>query len=1149
MFYDETTGRGGKRNITPGQPVYDIKTTSGAPYTDLAQPSGSAGLHGHGTDRPIEGIKTAHGDHYDDTNRPQAPTGTDRSMDNTSATTAATQRPDAYPHGHAPEASVASIKSGVIGFGAGDPHGHAAMSTHNPTQEHLGQDQVVGGGKPGTAGMTEGRGIQQGSEAQTYPQTHATRSEPTGVNSSYTGERQVLGNTPRQESYTADTNREFPLTGGVVSDPTKHPLSARDTTEHTSAPHDQRELGKEERVNRISNSPVGSNYGREALAGAAAAAAAVGASHTMSRPEEKDVQDQGLATHGISSSQPTTNYHPEALAAATAAASRSSDLPLTAQNQHHVTHSHDQPNISQTANVAVPADGSSSTHERPHNPRLESRHRHIPGEFIATPSDEPTFLDYSSAVEPTNHTASGLASVHEVSPTTDPTPTSGSHELRHTGTLEEPKPRSSVEDQHARDAAIAGGLSAGAAGLGAYAASHEHDTPGANSSQVFPEESSPYSSKTLDPRVLGGIPQLEEQKFDPSAKSGTTSLPQTSKPISSQDVSGSSAPHVSFAGDTTAPISDTNAQQHPSSNLPPSSTDTTSLERQPEHHYVRDAGLVGAGAVAGGGLYTATHDNTTHSGPASNTIGPHSSNMANILDPRVQPDPNQQIHHNIGPTADDPASRTIGPHSSNIANIVDPRVKPDPSKQKGHTTSGPHQSDTLNRLDPKVNDKAGQEHHYGRDAAAVGGAGAVGYGAYEAINAYGDHRLNQPGASLPEQRYDPASAGAGAPNPVPSKVQYDYNDPATRGNASRTDPSDHVNRNTALGGAGLAAAGVGAGAYAGLRHDDGTQQPLPQSFGGAAQVSQPAYQGRDTTRSSYPLDSTTTHVPYPDQGTIAPHNTYEQGPGAQTYKSNEDPTKEDHGKRNAAVLGGAVGAAGLGGAAYLDSQHQDQREADERLKKTAHEREKEQHTLDKEQRHHEQALAKEHEGEEKKKHGLLGFLHRDKSKKEKKDDSTPSPDASPRQSRDYSPRHSKDYGEEQPDSPRWKGKHLLHKDPPKGHPACEVMEHQHEGVQHGVGKREHVGIDGPIGNPDMISGDRETRQGVHSTHPGSDLHHNTTVVEPHTGLPMNTQLGTGAGGLEGNHAIRGLHTHPDVNATTGYRGVDGGAVRKPNAPY
>lgn len=44
----------------------------------------------------------------------------------------------------------------------------------------------------------------------------------------------------------------------------------------------------------------------------------------------------------------------------------------------------------------------------------------------------------------------------------------------------------------------------------------------------------------------------------------------------------------------------------------------------------------GAGAV-GAGAYEATQGQDT--GPASKTIGPHDSNVANILDPSVKPDP------------------------------------------------------------------------------------------------------------------------------------------------------------------------------------------------------------------------------------------------------------------------------------------------------------------------------------------------------------------------------------------------------------------------------------------------------------------------------------------------------------------------------
>jgi hypothetical protein len=99
----------------------------------------------------------------------------------------------------------------------------------------------------------------------------------------------------------------------------------------------------------------------------------------------------------------------------------------------------------------------------------------------------------------------------------------GQHELRHTGSLEQPKPHSDEyidEHHHGRDAAIAGGVGAGAAGLG-YAATHKRDTP-EFASVDMPQESSPYSSKQLDPRVSGSKGKVEEPRFDPQAQNATT---------------------------------------------------------------------------------------------------------------------------------------------------------------------------------------------------------------------------------------------------------------------------------------------------------------------------------------------------------------------------------------------------------------------------------------------------------------------------------------------------------------------------------------------------------------------------------------------------------------------------------------------------
>ncbi|KAI4913232.1 uncharacterized protein J4E92_009855 [Alternaria infectoria] len=1389
-IYDSQTSERKARNDTPGEPMYNIKTTSGAPYTDLAHGSGSAGLHGSGahgtpthvgTDGPIGTTAAATGAH--DPIRTQDYSNTSQPLQSGTATAGGAQRPDAYPYGHTADPSVASIKSGVIGFGPGANQGHAAMSTHNPTQEYLGQDQVVGGGDHGTAGMIKGAGMTEGTgvnPGQTYPQSSAIGGDSIGASPAYAKETQPYENTLRQESYTADTDRSFPLAGGVISKPHQDPPSTQYPTEHTS-PLQNKGIGELDSGTRevgvgVHDSPSQDSYGREGLAGAAAAATAIGASQAHSQPERQPeaqgARNRGLHTRQLSyrhvapgdttgtpqtgndSSQPTSSHHPEALAAATAAAttaaaSNSSALPASTQGNEHRSRDVNAAEALQPI-AGAPMTGMSSTGERPVNPRLES-HRHIPGEYIATPSDEKTFLNYAPVIQSSSTDTSAPIAAAEPTSTLDPshvqhssidpTSTSEPHELRHTGTLGEPQPKSADDHHYARDAAIAGGLGAGAAGLGAHAASKTHDTQDAAGSQPLYEESSPYSSKMLDPRVLGASKpeeqRFDEQRFDPSAKTetapisgsaisgppvshnpsetadsqhnygrdaavlgtgavgaagmhhilhqndtpstATSAIPENSsytsatgsnvaapqptsnfsKPLTTASTSASQPvanDHFYGATGAPAPISDTSAQQ-PSSGLGQTSTANAVPERHPEHHYGRDVGLAGAGAAAAGGLYAANRDNTD-SGPASSTIGPHSSNAANIVDPRVQPEPSKQIHHNVGPTAEDPASRTIGPHSSNIANIVDPRVKPDPSKQKEHTTVGPHQSDTLNRLDPKVDEKAGQqsEHHYGRDAALVGGAGAAGYGAYQAgnaygdhkttqpeayeagtagtaygnqsmtqraqdaINAYGDHKMTQPAASMPDQRYDPTAAGARATNPVSPTSQYNYNDPTTQSNVNRTDPNDHINRNVALGGAGFAAAGLGAGAYAGSKHDDNTTQlPLRQKQDiapsgqtayptqGMAQSSYPmhetststsyptsgtiapsgqtAYPTQGMAQSSYPMHETSTGASYPTSGTIAPHNTHTQEMSSQPWGPGAVPVNDNHDKRNAALMGGAAGAAGLGGAAYINSQNQDEREAEERLRKIAQDREKEQHRLDKEQHkhdkevhkhdkavaahekdehrlakehekeqarlvkeqhHREKELEKENEGEEKKKHGLLGFLHRDKSKKEK---STASPESSPRQSRDYSPRHSRDYGDDQPDSPRWKGKHLLHKDPPKGHPAREAMEHQQMTESTGsVGKREHMGVDGPIGNPTMISGDRETQHGVYGAHPVSDLDRDNTVTEPHTGLPMNTgRFGTGAGGTDGNPAIHGLHEHS--GPAPGQSTTDWEAIKKGNTPY
>jgi len=98
----------------------------------------------------------------------------------------------------------------------------------------------------------------------------------------------------------------------------------------------------------------------------------------------------------------------------------------------------------------------------PQPARLESPHRHIPGEFISTPNEQgSTFLDYTTVIQSTSTSAAPLstdAKAHH-----DPTSTQKlstgvhtsiapskptDHELRHTGTLDEPLSRSREHHHH-----------------------------------------------------------------------------------------------------------------------------------------------------------------------------------------------------------------------------------------------------------------------------------------------------------------------------------------------------------------------------------------------------------------------------------------------------------------------------------------------------------------------------------------------------------------------------------------------------------------------------------------------------------------------------------------------------------------------------
>ncbi|KAF7197999.1 hypothetical protein HII31_00713 [Pseudocercospora fuligena] len=159
-------------------------------------------------------------------------------------------------------------------------------------------------------------------------------------------------------------------------------------------------------------------------------------------------------------------------------------------------------------------------------------------------------------------------------------------------------PTSAGQQQHnyGRDAGIAGGaLGAGALGAGAYEATHSRDHTAA-------AQQAPLSSTTQSASQPASQLPPPRQENHPSTHQTTTTTTTTTQPTTQQRLH----------------------QQTPA--------------QQEESHHGRDAALAGgAGAAGAGAAYAATRDRND-TGPAPKTIGPHDSDVKNVLDPRVKPD-------------------------------------------------------------------------------------------------------------------------------------------------------------------------------------------------------------------------------------------------------------------------------------------------------------------------------------------------------------------------------------------------------------------------------------------------------------------------------------------------------------------------------
>jgi len=210
----------------------------------------------------------------------------------------------------------------------------------------------------------------------------------------------------------------------------------------------------------------------------------------------------------------------------------------------------------------------------------------------------------------------------------------------------------------------------------------------------------------------------------------------------------------------------------------------------------------------------------------------------------------QHGYHDYTGTGTGPASSTIGPHSSNIANIVDPRVGPDPSLQ----SSTAHQQQQ-------------QQHHTGRDAALSGGAGAAGAAAYGAHDkhSHGKHDNHQTGSLSNQTGLSGSDASQSSYNHPSTTHQTSHTIPhgqhTSSMNRSHADEPLSQDKNFAERHPGATAAGVGSGAAAlgagaAHHHQQGTHSGAYDNDG---RNNIPGQQTSGLTGHSLPPQSTTTH--------------------------------------------------------------------------------------------------------------------------------------------------------------------------------------------------------------------------------------------------------------------------------------------------
>lgn len=474
----------------------------------------------------------------------------------------------------------------------------------------------------------------------------------------------------------------------------------------------------------------------------------------------------------------------------------------------------------------------------------------------------------------------------------------------------------------------------------------------------------------------------------------------------------------------------------------------------------------------------------------------------------------------------------------------------------------------------------GQQHHYGRDAALAGGAGAAGVGAYE----LGKNRQDDGASPETSRLHERNVAGV---------------DPSTQREAEDLKPGQekqhHYGRDAAVAG-GTGAAGVGAYELAKDKnesskhtgpHDtnvanasDSRVQSQPDQLKSVNKPNEPSMAGQDPQQQQqqqqhhYGRDAAVAggagvagvgaYEALKDRDQV-PSNMAKGGDPtvdaskhpAETWDPNRIAQKqkeiknEQQGEPTDKAAEKAAKEQKSGGGIF--GSHDDkedkkaakqQEKADKQAEKEAEKEQKSGGGIfgshddkeDKKAAKQQEKAEKEHEKEEKKAAKQQEKIAKEEKKEEEK----------------AAKQHKKEQEEEEKEKKPGLISRILH-------PGRKSGEGEDERSREGTPESNRLSADHRGSGDNRVS---EDERGHHKLHKKSveQQHGNGgdgRVTEPHTGLPMNTEkYGTGAGGTDGSQQIGGYQSQgtgsgigPAEGEEQGVAGPDWNAIKKANTPY